>query len=1627
MVEKKDSEKGAKEYGAEKIRVLEGLDGVRLRPAMYIGSTSKTGLHHLVWEVIDNAVDEAMAGYCDIIEVTLNKDGSVTVSDNGRGIPTDNHPVYKRPAVEVAVTKLHAGGKFDKGSYVVSGGLHGVGISVVAALSKLMRVRVKRNGKIYQQEYKIGKPLYNLKIVKECDKKDTGTEITFYPDETIFSTTKFEFSVLETRFREIAFLNKGIKIILKDDSSGKKEIFNYEGGLIEFVKWVNKTKEAIHAKPVYFMKEESKLVVECAVQYNSGYQETVLSFVNTINTVEGGTHEAGFKTALTRAINDYANKNKLNKSENLTGDDVREGLTAIISVKVPEPQFEGQTKTKLGNSEVKGIVDGIAMKALSEFFEENPAIARRIVDKALEAQKARNAAKKAKELVRRKNAFSVGGLPGKLADCSSNKTEDSELFIVEGDSAAGCLGGDTLVALTDGRNLSLKDLLEEDKKGKKNFCYTIRKDGTIGVEEIINPRITKQNEEVIKVVLDNNQGIICTPDHKFMLKNGEYKEARYLTNEDSLMPLNRKISKIGGRITIDGYEMVWDPSRDLWIFSHMLADEFNLRHNVYTKNQGDARHHIDFKKLNNDPTNIIRISKEEHMLFHTQHLIKTLHTPETKKKAAIAHQSREYKKKMSDWANQTEVKALMSQNSKKLWLDQNYKNYMVSKFKEFYDTHEEYRKTNNKILDEQQKIYWANPVNRQRAAEKVRKFFEENPDARSYLSNLAKEQWKDKNLIEWRRLKTKEQWTPGFRLKRKETYNKTYYNKTISFMKKILEEKGNLKNFDFERIENNDKSILSTSTFCTRFFKGNVDDMIEAVNNWNHKIKRLEQINKKIDVYDIEIPETHNFALASGIFVHNSSKMGRNKEYQAILPLKGKPLNVEKSNAIKVLSNEEIVNIITAIGTGIGDQFNLEKLRYGKTIIMSVDGQETTFIQTPSGEIECVKIGNFIDSAIENKIDISNYKVLCFNLSNRKSQFKSIKAVIKHPISEKLYEIKTAYGRSVKVTSSHSVFVYENNEIKLKKGSEIREGDKIVAPRKLPLFNYVPAKKIDVLRLLIKHKNEIDGRIYVRGNSVEGLLKQKIMKLHQNNEELLGERVIIPEEIRSEMRKNREKQHLTQDFLCKNLNIKQPCVYYDWEKGKNKPTLKKFEKYVEVLGMNKEKTLSQVQIVESALERVWNTQYKNSGRNKVRDYVKLSELEMDDLIYIKDDVTICSEHYGNKGICRFISINEDLFKLFGFWVAEGSCSIRNGIRLSIGNNDSYIVPELSSAFKNVFGISPKLSASTKRLTCSELKLVNKVAAHVWNVLFSMKNSSSYTKKIPNLIFNTTKERQIEFLRTYFLGDGTISRSNISFTTVSKDLADQIIYLLQSFGVIASVSSREPAKNELITSKNVVYIVSVNSKEDLIKIKRVWESHRNSNYLKNRLESKSHTINRRFDIVSEDLIGLEIKNIKEVKSSSGNVYDFSVDEDENFIAGFGGLCCHNTDADVDGAHIRTLLLTFFFRFMPKLIENGNIYIAVSPLYKVRKKIDHYVYSDDELKKIVAKLGGNLSVQRFKGLGEMNPEQLWETTMNPKTRLLNKVVIEDAVKADEVFSKLMGDNVEPRKLFIAERASEAQIDI
>ena len=425
-------------YDESQIQVLEGLEAVRKRPGMYIGSTSARGLHHLVWEVVDNSIDEALAGYCDHIEVVIHQDNSITVSDNGRGIPVGEHPKLKKSTLEVVMTVLHAGGKFGGEGYKVSGGLHGVGVSVVNALSERMIVTVKRDGHIYQQEYRRGVPQYDVKIIG--DTEETGSTTYFKPDPEVFTeTTEYEFDVLVKRIRELAFLNKGIGLTLVDERTGTRESFKYDGGIIEFVQYLNRTREVLHEQPIYVEGTREQIACEIALQYNDSYTENIYSFANNINTHEGGTHESGFKSALTRIINDYSRKMGFVKDNesNLTGDDVREGLAAIISVKIPEPQFEGQTKTKLGNSEVRGIVESLLGEKLMEYLDENPSVARKVIEKALQASRAREAARKARELTRRKNALEVSALPGKLADCSSKDASICELYIVEGDSAGG--------------------------------------------------------------------------------------------------------------------------------------------------------------------------------------------------------------------------------------------------------------------------------------------------------------------------------------------------------------------------------------------------------------------------------------------------------------------------------------------------------------------------------------------------------------------------------------------------------------------------------------------------------------------------------------------------------------------------------------------------------------------------------------------------------------------------------------------------------------------------------------------------------------------------------------------------------------------------------------------------------------------------------------------------------------------------------------------------------------------------------------------------------------------------------------------------------------------------------------
>ncbi|MBS3170481.1 DNA topoisomerase (ATP-hydrolyzing) subunit B [Candidatus Woesearchaeota archaeon] len=571
------------DYKAINIQVLKGLEAVRKRPSMYIGDTGVRGLHHLVYEVIDNSIDEALAGFCDDIQVIIHEDNSITVKDNGRGIPVDIHPEEKRPAVEVVLTILHAGGKFDKSSYKVSGGLHGVGVSCVNALSKKLIVIIQKDGKKYIQEYQKGIPVTELKILGETSER--GTEIHFYPDEEIFNETQvYQYEILARRIRELAFLNKGIKINLKDERDGKEELFQFNGGILEFVTYLNKNKEILH-EPIYLEKEEDKIIVEIALQYNDSFNENTFSYVNNINTIEGGTHLVGFYNGLTKVINDYIEKNFKNE-EKLTSNDIKEGLTAIISTKVPNPQFEGQTKTKLGNSEVRTIVYKITFEALSTYLEENPTIAKKILEKAMLAAKAREAARKAKDLARRKGALSSSSLPGKLADCQERDPAKCELFLVEGDSAGGSAKSGrtrTTQAILPLRGKILNvEKARIDKIFANNEITTLISAIGAGIGDEFDITKLRYNRIIIMTDADiDGSHISClllTFFYRFMkplveqghiyiampplYKVSKGKEKIYLMNDQEL---NETIQKLGKDINIQRYKGLGEMNPDqLW-------------------------------------------------------------------------------------------------------------------------------------------------------------------------------------------------------------------------------------------------------------------------------------------------------------------------------------------------------------------------------------------------------------------------------------------------------------------------------------------------------------------------------------------------------------------------------------------------------------------------------------------------------------------------------------------------------------------------------------------------------------------------------------------------------------------------------------------------------------------------------------------------------------------------------------------------------------------------------------------------------------------------------------------------------------------------------------------------------
>ncbi len=982
------------DYNASSITVLEGLEAVRKRPSMYIGSTGERGLHHLVYEIVDNAVDEALAGFCDRIEVTLLTDGGVRVIDNGRGIPVDRHPVEKRPAVEVVLTTLHAGGKFDGKSYAVSGGLHGVGISVVNALSKRLEVIIKTNGYVWTQPYVMSKIAAPLK--REQPTTETGTTLTFWADDAIFETVTYSFETLSRRLQEMAFLNRGLKISLRDerDEVPTETTWQYQGGIEDFVRHLNATKDALHRSVIGFGVEGEGIAVEVAMQWNATYAESVYTFANTINTHEGGTHEEGFRAALTTVVNSYALDKKLlkDKDDRLTGDDIREGLAAIVSIKLANPQFEGQTKTKLGNTEAKGFVQKACNDWLRDWFERNPGEAKIVVNKASAAARARKAAQDARKLARRKGLLDVGSLPGKLADCRSTDPSKSEVYIVEGDSAGGCFVGSTLVSTVEGAALTLQQLAEDWTKGVQHFGYATDHAGDVTIVPLTHPRRTRCDVPLVEVSLDNGERLRCTPDHLFRLRDGSYRRADRLQSDDSLMPLNRRLT-VRGESPGPGYEMVWANGRERWEHTHHLADRWNLSTGAAHHAQGPVRHHVGFNKRNNDPRNLRRMTSDAHIALH----------------AAQAH--RTLVPLWSDPEYRARKLKSLSENAERLWQDPAYRALKSEQVKLQRQNPElnarllagfqdwlaslspDERQAIRTRIDEAQRAYWGVEEHRVAAASRATARFAAEPELAARLRELAIAQWSDEELRAWRSATTTAQWRePGRRERhgtvvrewwqehpehadktraalqrnwndpefadkvlsglrryrtevpssiRSEKIREGIRKKALRLLNQAMQDENVVVAYERIRKESAPTAPDYMTLICD-YYGGRVWEAEDAAANYNHRVLSVTALDERADVYDLTVDDHHNFALEAGIFVHNSAKSCRDSMFQAILPIRGKIINVEKARIDRVLKNNEVQALITALGTGIHDEFDVSKLRYHKIVLMAdadVDGQ----------------------------------------------------------------------------------------------------------------------------------------------------------------------------------------------------------------------------------------------------------------------------------------------------------------------------------------------------------------------------------------------------------------------------------------------------------------------------------------------------------------------------------------------------------------------------------------------------------------------------------------------------------------------------------------------------------------
>ena len=1021
-------------YGADDLTHLEGLEAVRKRPGMYIGSTDSRGINHLFNEVVDNSTDEGIAGYAGKVVVTLHADGSVQVDDDGRGIPTGVHTKSGLSGVELVLTRLHAGGKFGGSGYKTSGGLHGVGASAVNALSHRFDVTVKQDGKVYQMSFAHGAPgefdgvgpkakftkRAGLNVVRRMKRGEaTGTSIRYWHDQRYFeNTAALDIEAVRSKLRNTAFLVPGVTYVLRSalESTINEETFHFPDGLADMVEFLSPAgdkpvsgtiiitgtgsyrENAADENGVMQSKVERVAEIEVALRWGTGYERTVECFTNTIRNVHGGTHRRGFDRAMVKAVNEAISKTRgllKPKEDPPTLDDVEEGMTAVVHVRIPEPQFTSQTKDELSTAGITKVLQSIVEAEIRAWTEnrKTKTEAKTVLQKVVDAARVRLAQKQQKDAARRKTALEGAAMPPKLVDCRSTGINRSELFLVEGDSALGCFTGDTMVALASGQSRSFADLAADWAKGITHFGYTANKAGRVVVAPLVEPRLTKRNAALVRVTLDNGESVCCTPDHLFRLRDGSYRRADELAPSDSLMPLYRGVSAKSAGEKLDGYERVWMNDREEWVYTHYLADAYNLRHGLDSTDNGTVRHHVDVDKRNNDPRNIRRMTWDDHSALHASMMGEHVHAGY---RAWLEKGGLEFKSAMlsDQWQDSAFREACLARLAARN-ADPAFRERIEQGFQDWYASlNEEELAAYAERLRALQAEYWAHPEHRVAAAERVRAFFAD-PARRAEWSERSRQQWQNEALLAWRRETTIAQFAdpaerdrqraavlawhrdnPEFgaehsvRMKirmsdpttghlAKVQAGRRKYVESVPRSVRVAQQNDGRRLAALRRVSAllpmsdteigaaYDAERMRSARTGLRFdrllahYDGDYTRLREAAAQVNHAVVSVEPLDETADVYDLTVDGYHNFALEAGVFVHNSARMARVSEYQALLPLRGKILNVQKASLADTLRNVEIASIVQVLGAGSGRAFDLSTMRYGRVILMAdadVDG-----------------------------------------------------------------------------------------------------------------------------------------------------------------------------------------------------------------------------------------------------------------------------------------------------------------------------------------------------------------------------------------------------------------------------------------------------------------------------------------------------------------------------------------------------------------------------------------------------------------------------------------------------------------------------------------------------------------